>query len=184
MPVVEAIKEIKHIEEIERYLYIHSKRNHLIWLICVNTGLKVSEVLGLNVADVKDLDYIRVNDRKTGMVKRIYLNDKVKKHLYKYLTRKPLRLNEPLFKGYKGYRLDRSQVYRFINNACRCCGVSYNVGTMSMKKTFLYQCYQLNNNDITLLQLLSRKNTPRKALTFIGVDTDTIDVRYPLTFTI
>ena len=45
----EPIKNIEEVQAVEKYLWLHNKRNHLIWLISVNTGLLLSEILNLNI---------------------------------------------------------------------------------------------------------------------------------------
>ena len=52
--LVEPIKNKKDIEAVEKFLELHSKRNRLIFAFGINTGLRVSDILGLNVEDVKD----------------------------------------------------------------------------------------------------------------------------------
>ena len=56
--LVEPIKSKKDIDRIEKYLEKHSRRNSLIFAFGVNTGLRVSDILGLNVEDVKDKNYV------------------------------------------------------------------------------------------------------------------------------
>ena len=44
--LVEPIKKKEDVEAIERYLAKNSKRNQLIWAFGINTGLRVSDILG------------------------------------------------------------------------------------------------------------------------------------------
>lgn len=169
MPVVDVIRNKEDLEKIENYLLRHNKRNHLIWVLALNTGLKISELLSLNVGNAKAINAIMITNPKTGMVKRVELNKKAMSYLYKYLSRKPLRLKEPLFQTRNGNRFDRTQVYRFIKEACKVTGVKTRISGLSLKKTFLYHSFLESNNDIVLLQKLTNKNTPIKALDFIGV---------------
>ena len=169
MSIADVIKNKEDLEKIENYLLRHNKRNHLIWVLALNTGLKISELLSLNVGDTKSLNAIILTSPKTGMVKRVELNKKATGYLYKYLNRKPLKLKEPLFQSRSGGRLDRGQVYRFIKEACKITGVKIRVSPLSLKKTYLYHLFLASNNDIMLLQKLTNKNTPLKALNFIGV---------------
>ena len=52
--LVEPIKRKEDVEAIENYLAVHSIRNRLIWVFGTNTGLRISDILGLNIADVKN----------------------------------------------------------------------------------------------------------------------------------
>ncbi len=56
--LVEPIRSKKDIERIEQYLVKHSCRNRLIFVFGINTGLSVSDILGLNVVDVKNKSYV------------------------------------------------------------------------------------------------------------------------------
>ena len=179
MPVVDIIRNKEDLEKIENYLLRHNKRNHLIWVLALNTGLKISELLSLNVGNVKAINAITITNLKTGMVKRVELNKKAMSYLYKYLNRKPLRLKEPLFQSRNGNRLDRTQVYRFIREACKITGVKARISGLSLKKTFLYHSFLESNNDIVLLQKLTTKYTPIKALDFIGVTYNDITYTCP-----
>ena len=76
--LVEPIKNKKDIEAIEQYLAKHSKRNQLIWAFGINTGLRVSDILGLNIEDVENKSYIEIKEKKTGKYKRFPLNKKLK----------------------------------------------------------------------------------------------------------
>ena len=45
--VVEPIKSKKDLEKIEEFLSLRNKRNRLIFAFGINTGLRVSDILGL-----------------------------------------------------------------------------------------------------------------------------------------
>ena len=58
--LVEPIKSKKDIEAIEKYLAKHSLRNQLIWVFGTNTGLRISDILALNVEDVQNKQYVEI----------------------------------------------------------------------------------------------------------------------------
>lgn len=179
--LVEAIKDKKQVEAVENYLSIHSKRNQLIFVLGINTGLRVSDILGLDISDVKNKNYVEIIEKKTGKYKRFPLNNKLKVLIKEYLklreTQYSINDEEPLFVGKKHCRLNRSQVYRFLNIACREVGVKINVGCHTMRKTFSYFFYK-KFNDIALLQKILNHSSPSITLRYIGIDQDTIDFSY------
>ena len=63
--IVEPIKSKKDLERIEEFLENHSKRNRLIFAFGINTGLRVSDILGLNVEDVEGKSYVEIKEKKT-----------------------------------------------------------------------------------------------------------------------
>lgn len=180
--VVEPIKSKKDIETVEQYLAKRNRRNHLIFIFGINTGLRVSDILGLNIADVANKTYVEIREKKTGKYKRFPLNNKLRELVKNYLKTErkqvyTLDKKEPLFVGKKHCRLDRSQVYRFLNDACNEVGLSINVGTHTMRKTFGFHNYK-QFNDIALLQKILNHSSPAITLRYIGVDQDEIDNSY------
>ena len=177
--IVEPIKNKKDLERIEEFLEKHSKRNRLIFAFGINTGLRVSDILGLNVEDVEGKSYVEIKEKKTGKYKRFPLNAKLKALIKDYLQNErcksyALSENEPLFLGKKHCRLDRSQVYRFLNEACKLLGITANVGTHTMRKSFGYHFYK-KYNDVALLQKILNHSSPAMTLKYIGVDFSTND---------
>ena len=179
--LVEPIKNKKDIEAVEKFLELHSKRNRLIFAFGINTGLRVSDILGLNVEDVKDRNYVEIREKKTGKYKRFPLNSKLKKLIKDYLKEREnlyaIGDEIPLFVGKKHHRLHRSQVYRFLNEACEQLGIAANIGTHSMRKSFGYHFYK-KFNDVALLQKILNHSSPAITLRYIGIEQDEIDNSY------
>ena len=180
--VVEPIKSKKDLERIEEFLERHSKRNRLIFAFGINTGLRVSDILGLNVEDVEGKSYVEIKEKKTGKYKRFPLNTKLKTLIKDYLQNErcksyALSEKEPLFLGKKHCRLDRSQVYRFLNEACKQLGITANVGTHTMRKSFGYHFYK-QYNDVALLQKILNHSSPAITLRYIGIAQEEIDLSY------
>lgn len=174
--LVEPIKNKKTLCKIEKYLSEKSKRNQLIWAFGINSGLRVSDILGLNVEDVKNKTYIEIREKKTSKYKRFPLNNKLRFLIKNYL--KTENLSEgALFIGKKHCRLHRSQVYRFLNEACNTLGIEENIGTHSMRKSFGFHFYKQYNN-IALLQKILNHSSPAITLRYIGIDQDEIDFSY------
>lgn len=180
--VVEPIKNKKDLERIEQYLEKRSKRNRLIFVFGINTGLRVSDILGLNVKDVENKSYVEIKEKKTGKYKRFPLNTKLKFLIKEYLSTERRKCysitgDEPLFLGKKHCRLDRSQVYRFLNEACNQLGIKANVGTHTMRKSFGYHFYK-KYNDVALLQKILNHSSPAITLRYIGIAQEEIDFSY------
>lgn len=179
--LVEPIKDRKQLQAIEEYLASYSKRNQLIFAIGVNTGLRVSDILALDISDVKNKTYVEIREKKTGKYKRFPSNNKLKNLIREYLKVREQQYSiskgEPLFVGKKHCRLNRSQVYRFLNDACEKLGIDINVGTHSMRKSMGYHHYK-QFNDIALLQKILNHSSPSITLRYIGIDQETIDISY------
>lgn len=179
--LVEPIKSKKDIEAIEKYLSKHSLRNQLIWVFGTNTGLRISDILALNVEDVQNKQYVEIIEKKTKKYKRFPLNNKLRNLIKEYLKIRDkqysLTNDEPLFVGKKHCRLDRSQVYRFINDVCEDLNISVNVGTHTMRKSFGYHHYK-QNNDVALLQKIFNHSSPSITMRYIGIAQEELDESY------
>ncbi len=179
--IAEAIKSRKDVEAVEKYLAVQSGRNRLVWVFGINTGLRVSDILALNIEDVENKSYLEVIEKKTNKYKRFPLNGKLKLLIKEYLKERKkqyaLTNDEPLFLGKKHLRLNRSQVYRFLNDTCRKLNIGINIGTHTMRKTFGYHHYK-KFNDVALLQKILNHSSPAITLRYIGISQEEIDYSY------
>ncbi len=172
---VEPIRSKQQIKQVEEYLSKKNKRNRLLFVLGINSGLRVSDILNLNVSDVRNKTHIEIKEQKTGKLKKFPINDKLKKLIQEFIKHKNDK--EPLFLSQKQKRLDRSQVYRMLNEACKDVGITINIGTHSMRKSFGYHHYK-QFKDIALLQIIFNHSNPKITLRYIGIEQDEIDNSY------
>ena len=81
MSTVEPIRDISMVNDIADYLEVRSKRNFVLFLTGIYTGLRISDILTLKVRDVKDKNFIIVHEQKTKKVKqprKIIINNELK----------------------------------------------------------------------------------------------------------
>lgn len=78
MTTVEPIKNLKHLRKIEKYLEQKSQRNLLLFTIGINCGLRISDIVALNVGDVRNKSHIQITEKKTGKFKKFPINRKLK----------------------------------------------------------------------------------------------------------
>ena len=166
----EPIKNKKDIQAVEQYLKTHNMRNYVIWVLGLNSGLRVSDICGLNVSDVVDKTHITIIEKKTQKQKSFYINDKLKRVLKNFTKNRCL--EEPLFLGKRGKRLDRKEVYRFIVNTCKTLKIRVKASTHLMRKTFGYHHYQ-KFKDAIILQKIFNHSSQRITLMYIGVGSRT-----------
>lgn len=175
MNVVEPIRCKKDLRKIEGILKTQGLRDLLMFTVGTNCGLRISDILNLDVSDVKGKQYINIIERKTGKPKRFPINAKLKPMFEKFT--KGRNLNEPLFLSIFNNRMERTQCYRIINDACKKAGIEYKIGTHTLRKTFGYHHYQ-KYHDVALLQKIFNHSTPVVTLRYIGIDQDMIDESY------
>jgi len=186
MNVVEPIREVKKIEAMKRMLH-KCKRNTLLFIMGINTALRVSDLLSLTVGDVRDdkgrlLRAIKLKEQKTGKTKEFPLNEAVVKTLKVYLDdrfswRSPSP-GEPLFVSLKGGRaLDRRQAWRILNEAGKAIGLD-KIGTHTLRKTFGYHVFQRSGGNLALVQKLLNHSSSGDTLRYIGIDREQMDATY------
>ena len=69
MNIVEPIRRKKDLKKIESILRKQSLRDLLLFTIGTNCGLRISDILNLDVRDVQNKDYISITEKKTGKYK-------------------------------------------------------------------------------------------------------------------
>lgn len=175
MNIVEPIKDKEIIKKIENVLSQKSTRNLLLFVMGTNTGLRVSDILALDVKDVKNRDYISIIEKKTGKHKKFPLNNKIKTLLKAYT--KEMEEEEPLFRTIYKNRMERTYAYRVVNKACKKIGLDECIGTHTMRKTFGYHHYH-QFKDIALLQKIFNHYSPNITLRYIGIDQEEINKSY------
>lgn len=62
---VEPLKSSKDIAKIEQYLHGCNKCEYVIWILGLNSGLRVSDIVALNVCDVVDKTHISVVEKNS-----------------------------------------------------------------------------------------------------------------------
>ena len=173
--IAEPIKSKKDIKAVEQYLKEHNERDYVLWVLGVNSGLRVSDIVGLNVSDVVDKTHITIIEKKTQKRKSFYINDKLKRVLKPFIKNRDF--DEPLFLGRQGKRLNQRQVYRFLIATCQALGIKAKVSTHTMRRTFGYHHYQ-QYKDAVILQKIFNHSSQRITLMYIGVEQDEIDLSY------
>jgi len=176
---INLVEPIRSKEDIERIInFFDSKNWHkyaVIFKLGVNSGLRISDILGLHVKDVKGRNDIVLREQKTGKSKKFPLKPELQEMLNDWIGDK---LDEDwMFEGRKNKKLDRSQVYRRINDAIEALKIDANVGTHTLRKTFGYHHYR-QFHDITLLQTIFNHTSPEVTKRYIGITQDEIDNTY------
>ncbi len=175
MTCVEPIRKISQIRKIEKLLNHQSKRNLILFTIGINCGLRISDILSLNVGDVKNKNFIEIKEKKTGKFKKFPINSKLKPMLDDFVKNR--KNNEPLFLSIFNNRLERVGAYYIITDVCKKAGLEEKIGTHTMRKTFGYHHYK-KFKDIAMLQKIFNHSTPQITLRYIGIEQEEIYQSY------
>jgi len=177
MELVEPIRNKKQIEALKKYLRGQNIRDYLLFVLGINSGLRISDLLKLTVEDVQEKDRIRIREHKTGKMKDFPLSETCKKAINEYLKTTKL-TGSYLFTSRKGGKpITRIQAYRILNEGAQQVGITEPVGTHTLRKTFGYHAYT-NGTDITRIQKLLNHSAPSVTLSYIGITKEELDNVY------
>lgn len=187
MKLVQPIRDLRKIEIIKKLLLANENyglRNNLLFVLGINSGLRISDLLKLKIKDVyfqgKIKDYIEIKETKTSKTRKFPINKASEKAIISYLENiKDLSLETYLFKSRKGENqpISRVQAWEILNAVAKDVGIIEPIGTHSLRKTFGYHAYQ-GGIDITLLQKIFNHSAPSVTLRYIGITQDDIDNVY------
>lgn len=175
-------EEMKDVQPIRTYEKINDMkwslkrfcgdRDYILFLLGINTGLRVSDLLKLKVKEMKRKKKIVVKEGKTEKARIIYL-DNIYEELNEYI--KMLEGTEWLFPSRKGNKpITRIQAYRQLNKAAKMVDLTDGIGTHTMRKTFGYWHYK-QFRDVAELQMILNHSHPEITLKYIGITDEQIE---------
>lgn len=186
MNIVEPIRDIKTIKAIRTLLKGQSIRNELLFILGINVGLRISDILKLKITDILKSsgtvkDYVVIIEKKTDKTKKFYLGNIVKKVIENYISENyDYSINDYIFFSRKGKNkpITRQQAYRILNNAAEYIGIverdrqgkilSGEIGTHTLRKTFGYHAFQ-NGTSLELLMDIFNHSSKSQTLRYIGI---------------
>ena len=177
---VDAIRSKEEIAKMKEFCRQKGAEYELLFIIGINTALRIGDLLSLSVGNVVDesgdiVSVVYLKEKKTGKTKRCPVNESINKALTGYFSDNGRRVPaEPLFISRRGGALSRSQVWRVMKEAGKSVGLA-NIGTHSLRKTFGYQVYKQSGSDIGLVQKLLNHSSSAATLRYIGIDREKMD---------
>lgn len=181
MEYVDPIKDIKSINKIKEILRRQSQRDLLLFVLGINTGIRVSDLLSLRISDVSDgkeiKEFIYIDDLNNGAdskssneQKAYFLNNSVKKELRKYFSQHDFTECDFLFKSKKNNQpITRQQAYRIINSAAKEAGIQGKVGTHTLRKTFGYHAYR-KGIAISIIMSIYNHHSSAETMRYLGIE--------------
>lgn len=172
MKEVQPIRDRDKIEQMKQELLKISYRDYFLFLMGINTGLRISDLLNLKVKDVRDKTYITIKEKKTDKTKRFRINYELMQEIEKYIQN--MDDEDYLFKSKRSNKpIQRVQAYKIINSVAKKIGLD-DIGTHTLRKTFGYWAYK-KTKDVAMLQEIFNHSAPSITLRYIGITQEEID---------
>ena len=178
---VEAIKSVRNISKIKQFLLgKKNKRDYLLFVLGINVGLRIGDLLILKVSDVLDetgniKKVLNITEQKTKKKKELELNNAAREAIKLYLEELAGFDDKTfLFPSRKSSgALTTRSAHKIIKTTLRELGIKGNYGTHSLRKTFGYHRY---NSGVKLetLQKLFNHSSASTTLSYIGIDREVI----------
>src|SRR5690625_3026556 len=148
-----------------------ASRDVLIFLIGINTGLRVNDVVRLKISDVRGQMMVYIREGKTNKRREINIG-MIQGEIASFIEGK--HEEDYLFKSQKGTSaISTTQVYRILNDAADFIGRN-DIGTHTMRKTFGYHHYK-QFKDVAILQEIFNHAAPSITMRYIGIRQDEIN---------
>jgi len=169
---VQPIRDPEIIREIKRYLKSKNERDYMLFLVGINSGLRISDILPLRVKDAKR-PYFNLRETKTNKEKRIDMTSELRREFVSFINGRED--HEFLFASRKGINkpITRSAAYKILKDAAKQVNLE-SIGTHSLRKSFGYHFYK-QTKDVALLQEIFNHSAPSVTLRYIGINQDSID---------
>jgi integrase len=185
MNIVEPIRDLEQIEAMKQALQ-KSKRNTLLFVMGINSALRITDLLSLTIGDVVDRHgeprkEIKLKTGKGGRMRTFPIGESVSKALVAYLgERRDLDPEAPLFISQKGKgskALGRHRAWYILREAGESIGLE-RLGTHTLRKTFGYHAYIKSGGNLSLVRKLLHHAPGLDTLGYIGVKHDPMDEVY------
>ena len=167
----------------EYYLKRRQYRNYALFVVGINTALRISDLLSLEWGDVFDFQkeawvtYVKVKEKKTGKQNVIFLNQNARQALELYRTAAgAVDCQDKIFCNNRNRRVAimRTQAYAVIRRACSDSGIEGKISCHSLRKTFGYHAWKRNVPELLLLNIFNHSSF---AITrcYLGIEQDDKD---------
>ena len=142
-----------------------NKRNVLLWILGITTGLRIGDLLRLNLSDFLNGDgkvakSITVKESKTKQARLIPVATAAREALEAY--------QEGLGGRERLFTITREQARRLVKAWCRDCNLTGNYGTHTMRKTFATEAYLNSGGDPVATARVTGHSNAAQLMAYIG----------------
>ncbi len=176
---VDPIHELKDIKSIKKLLFDHP-RDQLLFIMGINSGLRVQDLLGLRILDVKNKNVgerITIREKKTGKDNVLILNKEILSALNRFIPTIDSKETAYLFKSRKGFNapLTTYAVTMKIKRWTNAINLRGNYGAHTLRKTWTF--HQRKTYGVSWEVIAKRLNhaTPSVTRRYLGIQDEEVE---------
>ena len=171
------IKRLKDIETIKKLL-ADKPREYALFVIGINTGFRASDLLALQVGNVRDIladpdDGDTVREKKELKMRRISGNKAVKEAVERLLASRSYKDSDLLFQGKRG-AMTTSWLRRLVRGWCEAINLRGHYGSHTLRKTWGYHQRVTFGVDIPTLMVCFNQSTQKQTLDYLCIQPEEI----------
>jgi integrase len=184
MSFVEPIRDKKKLAQIKNLLRGQGRfRDLLLFVVGINTALRISDLLALRMGDFIDADgevrkQFRIREQKRGKRHEVVINNSIREALDEYREAYPDVEDNPAHFVFFNTRthdymrpISRVQAWKFIAAICQDVGLRGNYGTHTLRKTWGYHA-RMSGVDLTLIMDKLNHNSLAYTKRYLGITDD------------
>lgn len=153
-----------------------TKKEIAILDLLLSTGMRVSELVNLNIQDLDfENDEIVIYGKKSRKYRKGYLNAKAKKHILEYLETREDK-QEALFLSGRQQRIQKWSIESLVQRIAKRADIRKHCTVHLFRKTFATQLYN-NGCEITIISKLLGHTSTRMTLEYY-LHLDSSSVKY------
>jgi len=173
---VDPIRNEQHIKQIKRRLKKESPRDYLLFIMGINNGLRIGDLLQIKVADVKYLkagETVSIIEQKTGKSNIVMVNKTVHEALGMYFNSVDLADDDYLFKSRNkdvngaSKPITRETVAKMVKEWTK--DIKGNYSSHSLRKTWGYSMRRRFGISFEIICKRFNHSSPRITMAYLGI---------------
>jgi len=184
MATTQPIRNKHQVRELAHYYLKRGQiRNYVLIVMSVNSALRIGDTLRMTWDDVYDFDRccvrtsVTIKEKKTGKVKTIALNDKIRAALTLLSTTAQPGVFIFLSRKGENMAISRIQAYRIIREASDALGYAQRVSCHSLRKTFGYHAWKSGVSPAVIMEIYNHSSLS-VTRRYLGVTQDDLNDCY------
>jgi len=173
---VEPLRRKKDIKAIIQLLSGHP-RDHLLFVMGINNGIRVGDLLNIKVGDVRYLkpgQVHQITESKTKKKNVVVINKSVRKALDTYFSNitSQIENHHYLFRSRKGenFPLSVQAVHGLVKKWTQTINLKGNYGTHTLRKTWGYQQRTKYGVGFDVIAKRFNHSDPKTTMTYLGIE--------------